>query len=81
MSKKLKFSNNFCQIFPGRTTFSIFLEIQRSRYKPIGENMSFADLAVAKSLEHNRRYFLAMLSRPRQTKKQRLVLGWDMGIH
>ena len=31
LGRKLKFSDNFCQIFPGRTILSIVLKIQRSR--------------------------------------------------
>ena len=38
-SRKLKFSDKFCQIFPGRTTLPIFLEIQRSLFA----NGSFSD--------------------------------------
>ena len=34
MPRKLKFSNNFCQSFLGRTTLSIFLKIQRSQEIP-----------------------------------------------
>ena len=46
-------ANNVLLLYKYPQNISIFLGDQMG-YKQIGENLSFADLAVAKSLEHNR---------------------------
>ena len=48
LDRKLKFSDKFCQIFPGRTISSIFCKIQRSRPDQPLAYSSFRNFSLVK---------------------------------